>query len=604
VVAEPSGGGGGSGGSGGAPLGISTQKEREAMVVVTYHKADKKDTSPGSSYTRDKIYTADWQVDAAGNWMACKNGKATDTRTDGGSWDQVIYEWTATNRVAHHSSSANPPWDEPNFADAHEEHTCVPDKSVSVTGSVGSGGSSSYPPVFVTHYYAKSVEHPWHYPDGSSALARVTAATQMKLYPGGKAGVGRQSLICLTVGAQENGTPTGFAWHNTSFMNIPSSAIQVLGKQVGSDGKLWVALPDNTPRDLNLFIKGKDHYNAWAWPAKYVPYITANEVRLDPGETTSTNCVGQKLVFKLAFDPALPEEIQSATYQWVLSGKYVNAWEEYTGMAFNNYRMTTCHPPTNWVSRSNFDAVPAEPYCKRYQIAAWPLKQSETGAWWVSGGRKSAACSAELTLGNGQKATVSAVGKFQMHRPTVSMMSFTAEESYRQFFTTSYGLACKLKYGTDDEMAYGQMQYRVKVISDFDGDAGITQICDLDYSNPAMQRNGNLDGSTEFYDGTRGIFRSGNTIPIANILPFFDTPYNIWVSANRLKGSFRDYVRFSPSGINNIPVTLGIVTWEMHAVAERIEFSGTWELATDSHPAPVGPDSSDAFPEWTEVIAE
>jgi hypothetical protein len=76
------------------------------------------------------------------------------------------------------------------------------------------------------------------------------------------------------------------------------------------------------------------------------------------------------------------------------------------------------------------------------------------------------------------------------------------------------------------------------------------------------------------------------------------------VSANRLKGSFRDYVRFSPSGINNIPVTLGIVTWEMHAVAERIEFSGTWELATDSHPAPVGPDSSDAFPEWTEVIAE
>jgi hypothetical protein len=90
-------------------------------------------------------------------------------------------------------------------------------------------------------------------------------------------------------------------------------------------------------------------------------------------------------------------------------------------------------------------------------------------------------------------------------------------------------------------------------------------------------------------------------------LQFADSLENTYWSPNRLKGTFKDYVRFRPSrGVEaeNIYVTLGIIRWEIHAVAERDLAWFTWHLATDHHPAPTGPDNSDEFPQWTSNRSE
>ena len=354
---------------------------------------------------------------------------------------------------------------------------------------------------------------------------------------------------------------------------------------VGGDGFLYKVLPDGETFDFTPRVKHKEFYHFGVGQQKHKLRLAANGYVLEPDKVVAgaAFCVGQKVTFTAQWDPALVG-VSSNAYDWVMSTKYVNhSWQHCRYDEFGN---------AIYYGSVNYDTDPEV----RKLAAPW--------AWWVTGGDKNVKLDLTVHFDNGQSGRVSEKGKFGMHRPTVTMMPFSPEESYRQFFTTSYGLACKLQYGADNESGSGQMRYRVKILTGCKGDAGITQICDLDYSNPAFQCVGRLDGNKEFYNDTQRIWVQANHLADGNVLMFFDGPWNKWTSPNRLKGHFRDYVRFRPTGSESIYVTLGIVTWDMHAVAERIEFSGVWELTTDVHPAPVGPDSDDTFPEWTEVIED
>src|SRR5205823_189730 len=77
-------------------------------------------------------------------------------------WGFSSYRWTPTSRTTHYTSSDGAVNDSTNILESYEEVTCVPDKDVTVEGWVGgAGGEGSYPPKYITHYYADNVRYTW-----------------------------------------------------------------------------------------------------------------------------------------------------------------------------------------------------------------------------------------------------------------------------------------------------------------------------------------------------------------------------------------------------------------------------------------------------------
>ncbi len=565
------------------------------------------DAVPTYSFAENGVYT--WQtvwVDGQGGSASCNWSRDWDTTgtigdTSGWSTMDETYQWPSSDwpNFVEGTTTGNSTYVyQEGETNSHSWSDPAAPLSVAQSGSEGDFLVVGFEHCTVSD----SAEDTRTWDEGGSSrqaqdnvVYSRTAETVMKLFTGGKKQSGRRNLFMLSCTARRsteiklnpNLLDDLDYWELFlppewgSMADVPPSQISIDGMSLGNDGKRYCSYADGLTRDVTPRIKNADFYTFdLPQPSKHKLLIKANNEILSADSPNKEFCVGQKVTFTNEWD-FTPLGISSNSYDWVMSTKYVNhSWQHYWVDEFGD---------TNHYGSVNYD--------RDVEV----LKLASPWAWWVSGGIKNVGLNLTVLFDNGQSAKIKAKGKFGMHRPTATMMPFTTGEFYRQFFTTSYTLACKLKYGTDDQNAYGQMQYRVKILTDCDGDAGITQICDLDYSNPASQCTGNLDGNDEFYHGTQGIMQQANHYTYGNNVPFFDTPYNIWTSPNRLKGQFRDYVRFRPNGVASIFVTLGIVTWEMHAVAERVEFSGVWELTTDSHPAPVGPDTSDEFPVWTEV---
>jgi hypothetical protein len=77
----------------------------------------------------------------------------------------------------------------------------------------------------------------------------------MTLYMGGRAGVGRKSLIHITAHAEEYGKPPAGGWLHTPATAVDATKINVLGwwlfgRHLDSNGDLYRVLPDN--EELNL----------------------------------------------------------------------------------------------------------------------------------------------------------------------------------------------------------------------------------------------------------------------------------------------------------------------------------------------------------------
>ncbi|MCL4790257.1 MAG: hypothetical protein KJ070_26325, partial [Verrucomicrobia bacterium] len=395
--------------AGGSPaLSVSAQEEKPAQIVVVKHESNKTviTDGPGSShhqFTHTKGYTTSLEPGPGASWIHHYLGKATDRNEYSGpygsGWDQAVYQWSATNRSTHATDSTPSEWSSTNILnDTHGDITGVPDKNVRELGEVGGPE-----PLFVHHYYARGVRHEWENLDGSTTMATVEAPlTQMKLYTGGKAGIKRSSLIQINASAERYDRPPSGPWLHTPATPITPAKIQVLGKQLGNDGRLWLALPDNEDKYLNLQVPGVKHYGAWATPAKHKLRILASNTPLDPDKSNVEFCVGQKVTFTHEWNVDFPYAGEPATvsscgWDWVMSAKFVNRF---------------------W-QRSYQDPLGGEVFygSVNYDLDQNVLKTASPHAWWVSGGGKNVALNLTMHFDNGHSVRLRERGKFAIYRP-------------------------------------------------------------------------------------------------------------------------------------------------------------------------------------------
>lgn len=415
---------------------------------------------------------------------------------------------------------------------------------------------------------------------------KKTAQTTLKLRTGGKGVPGRMNLWVLTGHALEV-LNEWEAWPCGQYVPkqiIPYQQVTLgeLGK-LGSDGRLYKALPDGVTPDVTPTVKGVDYYTFGVNEQKYELRILANDVELDPDKANVEFCVGQKVTFRAEWSPTDPPSIADTEHAWLMSPKFVNEqWQ-------HSYQ----------------DPLGGEVFygSVNYRLNQALLAQETTSAWWVSGGEKNVRINPTVDFDNGQSAKVMARGKFDMYRPLCRLGGVKPVDFFVTDLTVDVNLQekCYLQIGT---LEYNyDIDFDVEVSSRFIGDAAITQICTLNYSNPNGRVTGALD-QIEFY-------RERVVYPAVEWNPMnLDDGPGAWdYSPNRVQGSFTDYVRFRPrAGVpdDNIYVTLGIVqnghgaSWDILGVAQ--EGSGTWTITTNIINPPTSVDSSDAFPNWTEVF--
>ena len=339
VIAEPpppensGGGGGGSGGGDDAgptgalpPVGLGVEKELPATVILESYTYTMQTLTPCHSATMastSKAYGVKVKRDDAnGKWAFTYSGAGHYYQeydgNQGGTpfWDRTVFEWSDQNPTG--SGVTTHSFGEPTPVQSLSSETKnAPHMSPNGTG-------------FLTHYRAKGVHWKSLEPDcgsvanGTDEWREVTLSATPKemLYTGGKASVSRKNLICITGGAEEYfqgpaNWPHENAWNQTPTAVVQNaSRITVGGKPLGSDFKLWKVVADNSKEEVTVDVPSAKHFNGGAGASKYKPYITANGVRLDPNEVKTTNCVGQKIIFRLEFDPPNVWGLQTISNEW------------------------------------------------------------------------------------------------------------------------------------------------------------------------------------------------------------------------------------------------------------------------------------------------
>ncbi len=394
-------------------------------------------------------------------------------------------------------------------------------------------------------YRAAGVAWHWDYSDGSLDTT-VGAATKVTLFTGGKAVIGRWNLFCINCGAYRYGKPAGSSaapWLDTPGTNMDVTSLTVLGKHPGSDGNVWIALPDNSEPDMTVTAPA-DHYSAGASPQKYTSYLTANGDNLD--NKTPEFCVGQQVTFTLNGLPGFVD----AVGHWSLPGKYVNEQYQYSSSC-TSYRV---NPDLLNITGQNL----------------------ATHCWYVNQPGGTVGVNANLHFSNGQYASVTAMGKFSIFRPTLSNFN-----PLLNLFTW------------DSPVLHANMSWLLTVNSKYDGYVGTTQLINasgLLYYNTGGEFY--LDGSEIYGESNTGLtLQYFVADPTTHTTRFLDTPRGTALPCVEMVATFNDYVRFMPNG--GIWVTLGLVNWNMDGAACII----TGQTRGIIPPAS-GPADTDAFPLW------
>ncbi len=435
----------------------------------------------------------------------------------------------------------------------------------------------------VLHYFA-NINYEWPYGNNERRKRVQRARTCLELRTGGKAGVNRKNLFRINVNGVRYGRPWNAAeleWFGTPVTNIPPASIQVLGKNVGNDGNLFLILPDNATLDATATAPGR-HYNINVNATKHKLRMTANGIPLVSERITRNAkfCVGQKINLVSWMSPAIDEYVEEIDYEWLLQSIFVNYIE-------------------NW---------PAE--AKKYLIE-WALTyQKDTHAWWVTGGDKRLGSEWDITFKNGQKAKVTGWGQMNMHRPEV--VSFTNGAPYFPWITKDKATLGRpwLQLGGEYASEGGDMDFTAGVKSDFQGTIRWTQLINQyrhrdEYPTGSWTK---TSGGQFWADG--GEFYAPDVLStelapgVANQLTFADGPGNpVGISLTESHDIFKTYLRFKPTGDDSIWVTLGRVDWSWEATAINLlgypyhNIPESWSI-TDTNI--LGPDFFDdtTFPFW------
>ncbi len=451
----------------------------------------------------------------------------------------------------------------------------------------GDGGSLPAPPRTPWEHCDITFQRP--YIANMSETIRKNAQTTIELLVGGRGGTWRQGLIELSVSA------TSMNNNENTTTTIPPQTILVAGRRPSSDGKLYLAAMDNSSVDLTPQISGNRHYHFMIAQTRHRVTIIANggePLRSDIVSRYANYSVGQKMVFKTMTTPSI-SGLTAETHRWNLSGNYVNAvrfWDVNTSLSWVE---RTCHPQRTFAITSPRPAGAS----KEYVVNGGILADLETGAWWIDGGDVSVRCAVQWQFANGQIATTHATGKLRMWRPSVWMEGIIRP---RSFHVTSYPLPSvwTVSLGNPNTPAQnGAMQFFVASKSVFDGEFGITQLCQLEYIPGNLFYSDYRRDGPEFYNDVKPV------LPNIHVWQYFDDgPFNTGALPVQLKGQFKVFCRFRPAignSAENIFVTLGIVTWSMNA--KCVSQGPPPAFTVKETPDPVGPNSSTEFPKWDSI---
>jgi len=448
----------------------------------------------------------------------------------------------------------------------------------------------------------------------SESKHRRNAQTIMKLYTGGKAIAGRKSLWVITASADEILDRPAWRPHaDSAKRRIEPQDIVIDGKHVGTDGLLYVAWPEGVTKDVTPRVDGIEFYTFNVGANKHRPVILANGYVLNPDRVHpgARYCVGQKIVFTLQFCPGLPSSsVQKEKHTWYLPPKYVNAWEEWNT---SDYYITTCHPERTYLSRGpGFGDPPDEPHCKRYSIVDWPLKELETGAWWVSGGPKIVSCYVDLNFSNGQKVSLDPRGQFHMVKPHVTRVDPNPP------FGGGIDRSGWPPYLT---LMDNPMCFNVYISKTYPGKFGISQLVRMSWETyfpagpfpiPWGFSTGEaywLDSRTgdQFYDGLTDINLDPATFPSDEEYPvptkLYDAPgCPLYLIYGTYHGNWKSYVMFLPQGAGSIPITLERIDWSWTSFTSQ-NLDLTWSDPDPDSVADPRRHSDDTFPEWDKVYS-
>jgi len=423
---------------------------------------------------------------------------------------------------------------------------------------------------------------PWKYVNLSrrttNQVFSENTQTHLVLQTGGRGGLGGASVFMFTASATDINP-------FESAVSIPPESLRTLGKNFGPDGRLYSALPDNADFDLTV-SSPRRAFEVSITPTKHRLVLAARSVPLHSVTSKAEFSVGHSVGLAADFEPPIPALLtaQSAP-RWTVSGNFVN--EARPHLADAGGFVTVVPQVTNFVRN---DAL---------------LAAMSPRVWFVNGGTKTVTFSISPSFDNGQTLrAIAAKGVFSIHRPTAVLTNVVSP----RVFSVGPGALGLTALRLGDTNGANAMDFAVDVKSRYHGQAGLTQLCRLDYSGAELpgqpqlrftdwrldalkeQNPGSFNG--EFYDGLAP--NTSTNIPIHCVLQ--DQPENTGVLPLRLKGEYKTYVRFMPDGADSIFVTLGIVTWNMHG--EAVSGSPSPVLTLQLCPPPVSLVYSEEFPKW------
>jgi|GEM_PF-820635 len=556
------------------PVNVSAAVEMGSYVAMTsYHGTEIQDYESPNYYSYSRV-----KKDMLGNPVITPNGQwsLTDQRSSDfyesdneDSWpeyDHENYQWSQFTPVtaweesdSSWGNSYNGPAQWPDYGLEYELVQAIPHEDQ--TWGCASCGPN-YIWACVHHYFADKVQYHWDLGSGSTFDLNLTAKTQVKLFTGGKAQVSRKNLFQINASASAILRPPvdtseygcAIPWWSVQSQTIAPTSLTVAGKSLGTDGNLWLVLPDNSPGiDVTVKASGKKHYDANTTAQKYTPTILANSI--DLSANTPIFCVGQNVTFTLNGLPM--DQVTSTFGQWYLPTKYVNEAYAYSST------------------------------CTSYRINSSLLANTnQTSCWFYNTNNGHVSVGLYLDFTNGQSVIVTAKGNISVYRPKVSNFQ-NASDGGHGFSKSLSGLT-------------GVAHWFAWLDSTNAGNFGVTQIinCNDGQSDYYTAGYNLLDGNSEIY-GEPPDNGSDNSGPKAYDpskiytwwTEFKDTPFDPYAPCANMKANFKDYIRFQPNG--GIFVTIATVEWHMNGDACLIG-----DIAPNDLPPASNPVDSDIFPLW------
>lgn len=364
----------------------------------------------------------------------------------------------------------------------------------------------------------------------------------------------------------------------------------IMGRQLDTNGNLYVALPDNTNLDVTPFIcvPNAPYYTFNVTATKYIPTIQvitngAPAITLDP-QAPAQFCVGQSLQFQWAMQPSNPGDpplayVPPSYAYWTFSGNYVN----HTNALGGSY---------------SWDSNPM-----------WFGLFNPAQLWYVSNGLNTVTAKIGFFLTNGQVCFLNVTDQYNIFRPTVNMYNSAVTGPPALMWHPVWTLLHGGELGVgipEDESSSGigtnDVAYELQVVCPYhwsgNMSADIVQLMTLSGDHVRQTNVVNWCDNGDPYPHTFDTIHQVLFYPPSttnNLLYFEDGPCSPGRTNIIYNGSFTDYIMFNPGGPLDISVPLGNVTWGM---AINQAYPNT-NLSSNTLTPPSMPHTSANWPNYT-----